>query len=64
VNNVYHLNTISDFPMLHITQKHLLSKYYMQNVGYFLTPKSVYILLQSQEVFYLLLSNFDSNNLY
>jgi len=50
--------------MLHITQKHLLSKYYMQNVGYFLTPKSVYILLQSQEVFYLLLSNFDSNNLY
>jgi len=34
VNIVYHLNTISDLPMLHITQKCLLSKNYMQNVGY------------------------------
>jgi hypothetical protein len=35
VNIVYHLNTISDLPMLHITQKCLLSKNYMQNVYVF-----------------------------
>jgi len=34
VNIVYHLNTISDLPMLYINQKCQLSKNYMQNVGY------------------------------